>query len=315
MTGPRYLNFGLKSLVILIVLFLSICAVSAHQPRLETGVNSSINNPILIQNPEISQAFYGNLNGQPDYYKITSDKPFKLYVNILVPQSPGISSAFVSAQITDSSGKTIALLDGTKSNWTPMFEEFGGDYYLQGPEFTQNVSAGTYYIKVFNANNTGKYSMAVGNIESFPADESLKAVVLIPILKEQIFGKPVTTLFFEFLGIILALGSIMVLFAMLVMSRKSEEITQLTIKINNTIRPVLWLGIIITAIVWVYVMSKDPLNIVGIINSILLIVLIVLSWYTCSKIAKMKFGKLPLIRAAVLVILWWIFVYWAIAVI
>ena len=315
MTNQKYLNFGLKSLIIVIVLFFSICAVSAHQPRLEAGINSSINNPIVVQNPEISQAFYGNLNGQPDYYKITSDKPFELYISILVPQSPGISGNFISAQITDSSGKTIALLDGTKSNWTTMFEEFGGDYYLQGPKFAQNVSAGTYYIKVFNADNTGKYSMAVGDIESFPADESLKAVITIPLLKEQIFGKPVTALFFEFLGIILALGSIMVLFAMLIMSRKSEEITQLTIKVNSAIRPVLWLGIIITAIVWIYVMSKDPLNIVGIINSILLVILIILSWYVGSKISKMKFGNLPLIRAAVLVILWLIFVYWAIAVI
>ena len=315
MNGQRYLNFGLKSLIILIVLFLSICAISAHQPRLETGVNSSMNNPILVQNPDISQAFYGNLNGQPDYYKITSDKPFKLYVNILVPQSPGIGGDFVSAQITDSSGKTIALLDGKKSDWMPMFEEFGGDYYLQGPEFAQNVSAGTYYIKVFNANNTGKYSIAIGEIESFPADESLKAVITIPLLKEQIFGKSVTTLFFEFLGIILALGSLIVLFAMLIMSRKSEEFTQLTFKLNSAIRPVLWVGIIITTIVWIYVMSKDPLNIVGIINSILLVILIILSWYTGSKISKMEYGKLPLIRTAVLVVLWWIFVYWAIAVI
>ncbi len=315
MTDQKYINFGFKSLIIIFVLFFSICAVSAHQPRLETGINSSMSNPIVVQNPEISQAFYGNLNGQPDYYKITSDKPFELYISILVPQSPGISGNFISAQITDSSGKTIALLDGKKSNWTTMFEEFGGDYYLQGPKFTQNVAAGTYYIKVFNTNNTGKYSMAVGDIESFPADESLKAVITIPLLKEQIFGKPVTTLFFEFLGIILALGSIMVLFAMLIMSLKSEDVTQLTIKVNSAIRPVLWLGIIITTLVWIYVMSKDPLNIVGIINSILMVILIILSWHIGSKISKMKFGNLPVIRTAVLVILWLIFVYWAIAVI
>ena len=315
MANQKYLNFGLKSLIVIFILFLSIYAVSAHQPRLEAGINSSMNDPIVIQNPEISQAFYGNLNGQPDYYKITSDRSFKLYINLLVPQSPGISGDFVSAQVTDSSGKTIMLLDGKKSPWMPMFEEFGGDYYLQGPEFSQNVAAGTYYIKVFNTNNTGKYSMAVGDIESFPADESLKAIITIPLLKEQIFGKPVTTLFFEFLGIILALGSIMVLFAMLIMSRKSEDITQLTIKVNSAVKPVLWLGIIIATVVWIYVMFKDPLNIVGIINTILLVILIVLSGYISSKIAKMKFGNVPLIRTAVLVILWLIFVYWAIAVI
>lgn len=315
MTRQKHFNFGLKSLSILLILFLSICAVSAHQPRLEVGVNSSMSNPIVVQNPEISQAFYGNLNGQQDYYKITSDKPFKLYVNLLVPQSPGISSDFVSAQITNSSGKTIALLNGTNSEWMPIFEEFGGDYYLQGPEFTQNVPAGTYYIRIFNANNTGKYSLAVGDIESFPPDESLKAIILIPLLKEQFFGKPVTALFLQFLGIILALGSLMVLFSMLIMSRKSTEITQLTVKVNDALNPVLWIGIIITTIVWIYIMSKNPLNIMGLVNSILLAILIILSWNTGSKISKMEFGKLPLIRVTILVILWWIFVYWAITVI
>ncbi len=315
MITKKNFNFGLKSIILLFILFLSICAVSAHQPRLETGVNISMSNPIVIQNPEISQAFYGKLNGQPDYYQITSDKPFNLFVNILVPQSPGISSDFVSVEITDSSGKTIALLGGNQSEWSPMFEEFGGDYYLSGPTFDQNVSAGTYNIKVFNQNNTGKYSMAVGDIETFPADESIKAIISIPILKEQIFGKPVTILFFEFLGIILALGTLMVLYAMLIMSRKSEEMTQLTIKVAGALKPLLWLGIAITAIVWIYVMSKNLFNIVGLVNSLVLIIAIILSWYAGSKISKMELGKIPIISTTILVLVWWLFVYWAIAVI
>ena len=311
-------NIGLKSIILLFVLFLSICAVSAHQPRLVVGVNSSMSNPIVVKNPEISQAWYGNLKGQPDYYMISSDKPFELFANILVPQSPGISSDFVSAQITDSSGKTVALLDGNQSSWTPMFEEFGGDYYLQGPTFDQNVSAGTYYIKVFNKNNTGKYSLATGAIEAFPPDESLKALISIPMLKEQIFGKPVTTLFFEFLGIILALGTIMVLFVMVFMARKSQELAETIVKFGTAVkwfRPMMWLGIAITAIIWIYVMSKDLLNIVGLVNSLVLVIAIILSWYVSSKISKMKFGKIPIISATILVLVWWLFVYWAIAVI
>ena len=74
MISNKHFNFGLKALILLFILFLSICAVSAHQPRLELGVNSTMTNPIVVQNPEISQAFYGKLNGQPDYYKITSIK-------------------------------------------------------------------------------------------------------------------------------------------------------------------------------------------------------------------------------------------------
>ena len=318
MIPKNHFNFGLKSIILLFILFLSICAVSAHQPRLEVGVNSSMTNPIVVQNPEISQAFYGSLKGQPDYYKITSNKTFELFVNILVPQSPGISSDFVFANITDSSGKTIAMLGGNQSSWTPMFEEFGGDYYLQGPTFDQNVSAGTYYVKVFNQNNTGKYSLAIGSIESFPLDESLKSLISIPLLKEQIFGKPVTTLFFEFVGIILALGTIMVLFVMTFMARKSKELAETIVKFGSAVkwfRPMMWLGIAITAIVWIYVMSKDLLNIVGLVNSLVLVIAIVLSWYVGSKISKMEFGKIPIISTTILVLVWWLFVYWAIAVI
>jgi len=318
MIPKNHFNFGLKSIILLFILFLSICAVSAHQPRLEVGVNSSMTNPIVVQNPEISQAFYGSLKGQPDYYKITSNKTFELFVNILVPQSPGISSDFVFANITDSSGKTIAMLGGNQSSWTPMFEEFGGDYYLQGPTFDQNVSAGTYYVKVFNQNNTGKYSLAIGSIESFPPDESLKSLISIPLLKEQIFGKPVTTLFFEFVGIILALGTIMVLFVMTFMARKSKELAETIVKFGSAVkwfRPMMWLGIAITAIVWIYIMSKDLLNIVGLVNSLVLVIAIVLSWYVGSKISKMEFGKIPIISTTILVLVWWLFVYWAIAVI
>ena len=88
-------------IVTMLVLFISISAVSAHQPRLETATNVSFNNPIIIENPEISQAFYSTLHGSPDYYKINSNVPFKFYLGLLVPQSPGIQGDFVSAQVLD----------------------------------------------------------------------------------------------------------------------------------------------------------------------------------------------------------------------
>ena len=302
-------------IAILLVLFFSMSALTAHQPRLETGTNVSINNPIIVENPEISQAFYGTLRGSPDYFKINSDIPFKLYLNLLVPASPGIAGDFVSAQVLDANGNVLITLNGTNSTWTPYFEEFGGDNYLKGPEVTQQLPAGTYFIKVFNAENQGKYNIAIGDIESFPIDESLTALVTIPLLKEQFFGKPVTTLFFEFLGLVLALGSVMILYVMLIKSRKSEELTELTIKVNGVLKPVMWIGILVTAVVWFYVMYKDPLNIVGIVNSLLLIILVVMSWYLGSKIAKAEFGKLPLKSMTIFVVLWWIFVYLAIAII
>ena len=302
-------------IVTMLVLFISISAVSAHQPRLETATNVSFNNPIIIENPEISQAFYSTLHGSPDYYKINSNVPFKFYLGLLVPQSPGIQGDFVSAQVLDANGNILLTLNGTNSTWTPYFEEFGGDYYLKGPEVTEQLPAGTYYIKIFNAENQGKYNIAVGDIESFPADESLKALFTIPLLKEQFFGKPVTKLFIEFIGLILALGSTMVLFFMLIRARKSDEITQLTKNVHALLKPVIWIGILITAILWFYVVFKNPSNIEVIVNSLIFIIIVLLSWYNSKKMTNIELSKLPLFSTTLLVVLWWLFVYVSIAVI
>lgn len=310
----KYSRFHLGLLAVgCLLLLISLSFVVAHQPRLETAANVSYENPIVVQNPEISQAFYSQLNGKPDYYRIDSDKSFRLYINLLVPTSPGINGNFVSAEVLDSTGRSIISVNGTNSSWQAYFEEFGGDNYLKGPESTANLQAGTYYIKVFNQENQGKYVIAIGDVESFPLEESFTALFTIPLLKESFFGKPVSTLFFEFLGIILAFGSLLVLFAMLIKSRKSKEITELTIKACAIIKPVMWLGISITTIVWLYVMYKDPLNIMGIVNTIFLIILIILSWHTLLKILRMEFRELPLKTTAFLVVIWLIFTYLSLA--
>ena len=308
------INLGLIA-VILVLLLASISMVSAHQPRLNTETAVSTQNPIIVDNPEISQAFYGELNGKPAYYQINSDKPFQLYVNLLVPTSPGQGGEFVSAEITDTSGNVVIFLNGTNSNWTPYFEEFGGDNYLKGPEATLEVPAGVYNIRVFNSQNQGKYSIAIGKIESFPANEAITALFTLPLLKEQFFGKPVTTLFFEILGIILALGSLMTLLTLMVKSRKSEEITKITFKVGGVVAPVLWLGTIITTMVWLWVMYKNPMNILGLINSFILIIILLLTWRVGSKTMNTAEDKLPLISTISLVILWWMFVFLVINVI
>jgi len=107
----------------------------------------------------------------------------------------------------------------------------------------------------------------------------------------------------------------MVLFIMLIKARKSEELTQLTLKVNGALRLPIWIGIIITTIVWAVVMFQNPLNILGLLNSLLLIILIVLSWYVGSKMSKIEFRKLPFVSMTVYVILWWIFTFLAINVI
>ncbi|WP_287682295.1 hypothetical protein [Methanobacterium sp.] len=287
---------------------------NAHQPRLDIGTSVSIENPIMVDDPEISKAFYGELDGKPVYYQIHSPQPFQLYVNLLVPTSPGQGGELVSAEVTDSSGEMIMFLNGTNSTWTPYFEEFGGDYYLNGPEATLNVPAGTYNIRVFNTQNQGKYSIAIGKIESFPANEAISALFTLPLLKEQFFSKPVSTLFFEFLGIILALGSLMTLLTLMVKSRKSDELTSITFLVGGILTPLLWIGTIITTLVWAGVIYQNPKNILGLINSLILMIILILTWRVNSKIRDAGKEKLPFISTFILVILWWIFSLLAITV-
>jgi len=160
----------------------------------------------LLENPEVSQAFYGELKGQPDYYQIQADQPIRLYVGILVPDVEDISKD-VSVEITreethEHSGKEYYphqedfyyLLDGENFKWQPYYEEFAGDDYFKGPELSAGekdglpqgveVEAGKYNLKVFSPDNQGKYVLVVGEKEEFPPKEIINTLVILPRLKK-----------------------------------------------------------------------------------------------------------------------------------
>ena len=188
------------ALISVFMLALLVGIASCHQPRIVMGVSNSASNPIAIGNPEVSKAYYGELNGQPDYYEIDSQTPFSLYVNILVPNTTGDRDRRFSVDVTDSPGNPVAFINGTNSSWAEFYEPFGQDSYLMGPEARANVSAGNYKIKVFSQDNKGKYSLAVGELEAFPADEILNAMITVPILKITFFRDPFYSIFFNIAG-------------------------------------------------------------------------------------------------------------------
>ena len=173
-------------ILVSIIALLGVC--SAHQPRLEWNHPSSENNPIVVTKPEISQAFYGILSGHADYYQIKMDTGFLLYVNIVVPDLPKQRIDFL-VDIREGNSAVYTRLDGTKFQRTGFYEEFAGDQYFQWPEYSRQVPAGTYNIIVSNKDNQGKYSLAIGQIESFPLGESLKTLVALPALKIHFFNK------------------------------------------------------------------------------------------------------------------------------
>jgi len=181
-------------LIISILSFSIGTKILAHQPRIVSDESL-----IKVNNPEVSQAFYGELKGEPVYYQIEEGNEFSLYVGILSPQIEGADKDF-SVEVIKGE-KTIFILDGTSQEWKSFYEEFGGDYYHEGPEKKISVEPGIYTLKVFSPDNQGKYVLVVGEKEEFPFKEIVNTVQRLPRLKRDFFDKSPFTAFFNTIGL------------------------------------------------------------------------------------------------------------------
>ncbi len=250
----------MKSKTILLLMVL-LSLSFAHQPKIILGKDAPLSNPIIVTVPEISKAYYGELSGTPQYYQITSDEPFLLYTGILIPDIIGQQPYAVSAEVLDSSGKRILFLDGSAHEWEPFYEEFGGDWYLDGPEAEKELQPGTYYIKVFNDGNSGRYSLTIGKEEYFSFFDMIEAYVAIILLKQQFFGKNVLVLFFHLTGIGIALGSVAGM--AFVKGHKGKNL--------------MWGGVALTILSFIPMLLENPLNLLGLLKTLILIILVLLA--------------------------------------
>jgi len=177
-------------LFLLLILSLITFNSYAHQPKL-INYSPTINNPHEIIYPEISKAYYGKLNGEPHYYKIESKSKFSFYAGISTPKVND-DYTWISIEVLDQNNNVIFLGDGKKYEWKAWYEPYARDWYWIGPQIgTHNdkefksslkIEAGKYIIKVFNQNNVGHYSLAVGEKEFFGANTFEKILVWTPIL-------------------------------------------------------------------------------------------------------------------------------------
>ncbi len=78
---------------------------------------------------------------------------------------------------------------GSNYHWTKFYEEFAGNNYLKGPEIHENLSEWLYHIRVYNKDNKGKYSLAVGDMESFPPSEVINVLSTLPRIQSEFFEK------------------------------------------------------------------------------------------------------------------------------
>ena len=192
--------------MILLVFFFLWEYASAHQPRIPEG------NTIIVTSPEISKAYYTELQWVPQKYIIDSDIAFPLYVNLLVPDITGQKKDISAVIIKDGDLENpLATLDGTNFEWVKFFEPFGYDTYWQGPTYKGQVDAGSYEIIVSSTENNSTYSLAIGEAELFDFKESMNAMKLVPQIKRDFFNESPLSFILSpmgagFVGIMLALG-------------------------------------------------------------------------------------------------------------
>ena len=264
-------------------------AVSAHQPRLvmDLAINNE-NSSLLVEDPQVSQSFYGELTGQPDYYRIVLDRPSRIYFGITAPDNPGQQTDFTVELYDhkDTAVTQVFLLEGAGFQWTPFYEQFGGDWYLQGPAATENLTNVTYYVKVSSPSNQGRYALVIGDEESFPLGEVINAYLLLPIIKQQFFGRTIAFWFVEFLGMILAMGSFFAGSALVLTSNKVRMRT--AAYAYGKLEYMIWPGMLLILATMIYAFIYNPFNILGTLRIGIFLLLIILLAHASRRVPKLE---------------------------
>lgn len=204
------MKFFLLILFLITLSFGAATAASAHQPRYAKDEQL-----VIIKNPDISQAFYGELQGRPAYYLIDLKVAQDLSFQILVPDRPEIlKDKTVTVDYAPALGQaalSFAIIDPTAAVWRNFYEDYAGDNYFEGPQVKKLGQAGYYFIKITSPDNTGKYVLAVGEKEEFTALETVKALITIPQLKKNFFQEPLKEWFNGKIGKYFGIGLLIVL--------------------------------------------------------------------------------------------------------
>jgi len=189
------------TLIFILTLMVPTLSASGHVPEIVDNERDFTAEPVLVTNPEISKAYYGRLMGSPHRYKIVSDEPFNLYVSLLVPYIGQAESSDLEFHIMKD-GEKIVMMHGF-DDWEKWYEQFGGDWYLQGPVYESEAPPGTYIIEVHSKTNSEDYSLAIGRIERFGLLDTVKVVFLIPIIKALYWGNYVNLVFYGVVALVL----------------------------------------------------------------------------------------------------------------
>jgi hypothetical protein len=188
---------------------------NAHNPRIIRDKKNNSHNPIVIENPEISQAFYWELKSKSDFFTINSPKEFVLYVSLLIPLISWAKQEY-GFIIKDNKENIIGISDINEYKSEIFHEKFAGDFYYQWPKFKNLASSGSYTIQIYSPDNRGKYVLAIGEWEKRSLYEIYNTFKSLPIIKSYFFNQHPITMFLNYIWLsilVLMLGIFLIIIA------------------------------------------------------------------------------------------------------
>ena len=190
----------MRYFLIIVLLLLFSIPTFAHDPHIEHEDWGSFDDPRLIEDDEISYAFYGYLDEDDvDVFQVEFDEPQSLLrIELLVPEcgdhytdffphfavvAPGYQSDIeLPMEIPDEYGVLFYEAPETGERET-FVEPFGGTTFYEAPRHDLTVpEAKTYLVVLFDPiGSTGDYALAIGYEERFesPAIQMIQNVITI----------------------------------------------------------------------------------------------------------------------------------------
>lgn len=193
-------------------LFLGSASVArAHDPQIVFPQATAIH----VADPNRSTAYYSELFGEPQEFKVIHTEKAPLSVELLIPVIDGYRTDFsFYVERVEGEGRVLESYHAaTTTAWRPFYEPWGGDDYLTGPHYEAELPAGEYLITVTSPDNVGKYVLSVGTEEKMTMEGAFHMLLTLPALKAYMEKSP-TTAFFNRAGAVVGgaiLGSILAL--------------------------------------------------------------------------------------------------------
>jgi len=192
-------SFSIVFIIIIIILSLKTTAL-AHIP-LDTSAPASKEEPIFVEDHQISWAAYNQLEkaGDVDYYQFKVEQGEVIYFSMVIPvidrfkdfkpdlaligpalenNYAGFDPDYINSILKLDSDENIIIVRDYQENPEIFFEPFTRTSYWRRQRFsTAAPAAGTYYLAVFSAEQEqGKYTLAIGRREVW----GLKDLIRMP---------------------------------------------------------------------------------------------------------------------------------------